>query len=181
MREVFRMAPISLKEAAYGVGATQWKRRLGCGPSVGRGPAVIGGIMLGLGRALGRDDGRNLRDWQCPSHQCFAVGSVDHDLRFNPPNEFAEGRGAICTPRRCFALGLLLFVLTFCGDCRSATAAIAARTRRGCGGHEYSATPAVSATSWRSAPSLVATAIGLGAAVRDLVDFAVARVRARCH
>ncbi len=52
MREVFRMAPLSLKEAAYGLGATQWNVVWDVVMPWSR-AGVIGGIMLGLGRALG--------------------------------------------------------------------------------------------------------------------------------
>ena len=52
MRDVFETVPPMVKESAYGLGATTWEvvwkvvlpyTRVG----------VIGGIMLGLGRALG--------------------------------------------------------------------------------------------------------------------------------
>ncbi len=46
------MTPQSLKEAAYGVGATQWEVVWDVVLPWSR-PGVIGGIMLGLGRALG--------------------------------------------------------------------------------------------------------------------------------
>src|SRR5882757_349392 len=52
MREVFRMAPRSLKEAAYGMGATQWNVVWDVVVPWSR-TGIIGGIMLGLGRALG--------------------------------------------------------------------------------------------------------------------------------
>ena len=52
MRDVFEMVPPMLKESAYGLGATTWEvvwRVVLPYTKVG----VIGGIMLGLGRALG--------------------------------------------------------------------------------------------------------------------------------
>jgi phosphate transport system permease protein len=52
MREVFLATPRSLKEAAYGLGATQWEVVWDVVLPNSR-AGVIGGIMLGLGRALG--------------------------------------------------------------------------------------------------------------------------------
>ena len=52
MRDVFELVPPLLKESAYGLGATTWEvvwRVVLPYTKVG----VIGGIMLGLGRALG--------------------------------------------------------------------------------------------------------------------------------
>src|SRR3989442_7660825 len=52
MRDVFELTPAMLKESAYGLGATTWEvvwRVVLPYTKVG----VIGGIMLGLGRALG--------------------------------------------------------------------------------------------------------------------------------
>ena len=52
MRDVFELVPPMLKESAYGLGATTWEvvwRVVLPYTKVG----VIGGIMLGLGRALG--------------------------------------------------------------------------------------------------------------------------------
>ena len=48
-RDVFEAVPLVLKEAAYGFGCTTWGRALRVCLRVG----VIGGVMLGLGRALG--------------------------------------------------------------------------------------------------------------------------------
>ena len=52
MREVFLATPRSLKEAAYGLGATQWEVVWDVVLPNSR-AGIIGGIMLGLGRALG--------------------------------------------------------------------------------------------------------------------------------
>ncbi|MCC5953933.1 MAG: phosphate ABC transporter permease subunit PstC [Acidimicrobiia bacterium] len=51
-REVFMLAPEGEKQAAYGLGATRWEviRKVVLARSV---PGVVGGTMLGLGRALG--------------------------------------------------------------------------------------------------------------------------------
>ena len=52
MREAFSQAPIGEREAAYALGATRWGMIRSVVLPFGRG-AMIGGIMLGLGRALG--------------------------------------------------------------------------------------------------------------------------------
>ena len=110
MREVFRMAPISLKEAAYGLGATQWNVVWNVVLPWSR-AGVIGGIMLGLGRALGET-----------MAVTFVIGNAHRinasllapstTISASIANEFAEAVGDLYTSSL-FALGLLLFVLTF--------------------------------------------------------------------
>jgi len=110
MREVFRMAPTSLKEAAYGLGATQWNVVWQVVLPWSR-AGVIGGIMLGLGRALGET-----------MAVTFVIGNAHRiNLSLLAPattisaaiaNEFSEAVGDLYTSAL-FYLGLLLFVLTF--------------------------------------------------------------------
>lgn len=110
MREVFRMAPLSLKEAAYGLGATQWNVVWDVVMPWSR-AGVIGGIMLGLGRALGET-----------MAVTFVIGNAHRistsllapstTISAAIANEFAEAVGDLYTSSL-FALGLLLFVLTF--------------------------------------------------------------------
>jgi phosphate transport system permease protein len=52
MREVFSQAPISEREGAYALGASKWGMIRSVVYTFGRG-GIIGGTMLGLGRALG--------------------------------------------------------------------------------------------------------------------------------
>jgi phosphate transport system permease protein len=52
MREVFSQAPIGEREGAYALGATRWGMIRSVVLPFGRG-GIIGGTMLGLGRALG--------------------------------------------------------------------------------------------------------------------------------
>jgi len=52
MREVFSQAPVGEREGAYGLGATKWGMIRTVVLPFGRG-GMIGGTMLGLGRALG--------------------------------------------------------------------------------------------------------------------------------
>jgi phosphate transport system permease protein len=110
MREVFRMAPLSLKEAAYGLGATQWNVVWDVVLPWSR-TGVIGGIMLGLGRALGET-----------MAVTFVIGNAHRisasllapstTISAAIANEFTEAVGVLYTSAL-FELGLLLFVLTF--------------------------------------------------------------------
>ena len=110
MREVFRMTPMSLKEAAYGLGATQWNVVWNVVLPWSR-TGVIGGIMLGLGRALGET-----------MAVTFVIGNAHRisasllapstTISAAIANEFAEADGDLYTSSL-IALGLLLFVLTF--------------------------------------------------------------------
>ena len=110
MRDVFDVVPSLLKESAYGLGATTWEvmwnvvlpyTKIG----------VVGGIMLGLGRALGET-----------MAVTFVIGNA-HQLSsslLNPgnsissalANEFTEAVGDLYTSAL-VELGLLLFFITF--------------------------------------------------------------------
>jgi phosphate transport system permease protein len=109
MRDVFELVPAMLKESAYGLGSTTWEvvwRVVLPYTKVG----VIGGIMLGLGRALGET-----------MAVTFVIGN-SHELAlslFMPgnsiasalANEFTEAVGDLYTASL-IELGLLLFVIT---------------------------------------------------------------------
>jgi len=109
MRDVFELVPAMLKESAYGLGSTTWEvvRRVVL-PYTKVG--VIGGIMLGLGRALGET-----------MAVTFVIGNA-HDFStslFMPgnsiasalANEFNEAFGAVYTGAL-MELGLILFLIT---------------------------------------------------------------------
>jgi len=110
MRDVFETVPPQLKESAYGVGCTTWEvvthivlpyTRVG----------VIGGIMLGLGRALGET-----------MAVTFVIGNANRIVGslFAPgtsiastlANEFGEADPGLHISAL-FALGLVLFIITF--------------------------------------------------------------------
>jgi phosphate transport system permease protein len=110
MREVFRMAPLSLKEAAYGLGGTQWNVVWDVVMPWSR-TGVIGGIMLGLGRALGETMAVTFVIGN--SHRIStSLLAPSTTISASIANEFAEAVGDLYTSSL-FALGLLLFVLTF--------------------------------------------------------------------
>jgi len=110
MREVFTMAPRSLKEAAYGMGATQWNVVWDVIVPWSR-TGVIGGIMLGLGRALGETMAVTfvIGNAHRISTSILAPGTT---ISASIANEFTEAVGDLYTSAL-IALGLLLFVLTF--------------------------------------------------------------------
>ena len=109
MREVFQLTPQSLKEAAYGVGATQWDVVRGVVLPWSR-VGAIGGIMLGLGRALGETMAVTfvVGNAHRISGSLIAPGTT---ISAAIANEFTEAVGDLYTSAL-VALGLVLFVLT---------------------------------------------------------------------
>jgi phosphate transport system permease protein len=110
MREVFLSTPRSLKEAAYGLGATQWEVVWDVVLPNAR-AGVVGGIMLGLGRALGETMAVTfvVGNAHRISTSLLAPGTT---ISASIANEFTEAVGTLYTSSL-IALGLLLFVLTF--------------------------------------------------------------------
>jgi phosphate transport system permease protein len=110
MRDVFEIVPPVIKESAYGIGCTTWEvvSKI-VFPYTKAG--VIGGIMLGLGRALGETMavtfviGNALR----LSPSLFAPGS---SIASTLANQFGEAEPGLHFSSL-FALGLALFVITF--------------------------------------------------------------------
>ena len=110
MRDVFEVTPPMLKESAYGVGCTTWEVMWGVVLPYTK-TGVIGGVMLGLGRALGETmavtfviGNTNFLD----SASLFAPGnSITSALA----NEFAEADPGLHTSAL-MELGLILFVIT---------------------------------------------------------------------
>jgi len=109
-RDVFEAVPPVLREAAYGVGCTTWEvvrhvvlpfARVG----------VIGGVMLGLGRALGETMAVTfvIGNAHKVSASILAPGTT---ISATIANEFTEAVGDLYTSSL-IALGLILFVITF--------------------------------------------------------------------
>jgi phosphate transport system permease protein len=109
-RDVFDAVPPVLKEAAYGVGCTTWEvfrhvilpyTRVG----------VIGGFMLGLGRALGETMAVTfvIGNAHKISASILAPGTT---ISASIANEFTEAVGDLYTSSL-VALGLILFFITF--------------------------------------------------------------------
>ena len=110
MRDVFETVPPQLKESAYGIGCTTWEV-VTCVVLPYTRVGVIGGIMLGLGRALGET-----------MAVTFVIGNANRIVGslFAPgtsiastlANEFGEASPGLYISAL-FALGLVLFVITF--------------------------------------------------------------------
>ncbi|MFA6040361.1 MAG: phosphate ABC transporter permease subunit PstC [Methylophilus sp.] len=110
MRDVFEVVPNMLKESAYGLGATTWEVIWNVVLPYTK-TGVIGGVMLGLGRALGET-----------MAVTFVIGNA-HELSASLmmpgntissaiANEFTEAVGDLYTSSL-ITLGLTLFVITF--------------------------------------------------------------------
>jgi phosphate transport system permease protein len=109
-RDVFETVPPVLKEAAYGIGCTTWEvvRRVVI-PYTRVG--VIGGVMLGLGRALGETMAVTfvIGNAHKISGSLLAPGTT---ISATIANEFTEAVGDLYTSAL-VALGLILFLITF--------------------------------------------------------------------
>ena len=109
-RDVFEAVPPVLKEAAYGLGCTTWEvARYVVLPYARVG--VIGGVMLGLGRALGETRAVTfvIGNAHRISGSILAPGTT---ISATIANEFTEAVGDLYTSAL-IALGLILFAITF--------------------------------------------------------------------
>ncbi|MBD2784620.1 phosphate ABC transporter permease PstC [Xenorhabdus sp. DI] len=111
MRDVFEQTPVMMKESAYGIGCTTWEVIWHIVlPYTKNG--VIGGVMLGLGRALGETMAVTFiigNTYQLDSLSLYMPGnSITSALA----NEFAEADSGLHTAAL-MELGLILFVITF--------------------------------------------------------------------
>jgi phosphate transport system permease protein len=109
-RDVFEAVPAVLKEATYGLGCTTWevfKHVILPYARVG----VIGGVMLGLGRALGETMAVTfvIGNAHTVSASILQPGTT---ISAAIANEFTEAVGDLYTSSL-IALGLILFVITF--------------------------------------------------------------------
>ncbi|MEO8280139.1 MAG: phosphate ABC transporter permease PstC [Ideonella sp.] len=111
MRDVFEVIPPLLKESAYGLGSTTWEVVFKVVLPYTK-TGVIGGIMLGLGRALGETMAvtfviGNFNQLDSPS-LFAAANSITSALA----NEFAEAGEGLHQASLIY-LGLVLFFITF--------------------------------------------------------------------
>jgi len=109
-RDVFEAVPPVLKEAAYGLGCTTWEVFRNVVMPYTR-VGVIGGCMLGLGRALGETMAVTfvIGNAHRISSSILAPGTT---ISATIANEFTEAVGDLYTSAL-IALGLILFVITF--------------------------------------------------------------------
>jgi phosphate transport system permease protein len=111
MRDVFETVPPVFKESAYGVGCTTWEVMRSIVIPYTR-VSVVGGIMLGLGRALGET-----------MAVTFVIGNTNRisTSLFGPGNtiasivalEFPESQAGTLKLSSLLALGFILFVISF--------------------------------------------------------------------
>jgi len=111
MRDVFETVPAVYKESAYGLGCTQWEVVRNVVLPYTR-VSVVGGIMLGLGRALGET-----------MAVTFVIGNANRisTSLFGPGNtiasvvalEFGEAQLGSMKLSALLALGFILFVISF--------------------------------------------------------------------
>jgi phosphate transport system permease protein len=110
MRDVFEVTPSLLKESAYGLGATTWevvwKIVL---PYTKAG--VIGGIMLGLGRALGETMAVTFVIGNFNQLESLSLFEAANSITSALANEFAEAQTGIHQASLIY-LGLVLFLIT---------------------------------------------------------------------
>jgi phosphate transport system permease protein len=109
MRDVFELVPPMLKESAYGLGATTWEvvwRVVLPYTKIG----VVGGVMLGLGRALGETMAVTfvIGNAHRLSASLLAPGN---SIASSLANEFTEAVGDLHSAAL-IELGLILFLIT---------------------------------------------------------------------
>ncbi|MCZ4312010.1 phosphate ABC transporter permease PstC [Comamonadaceae bacterium G21597-S1] len=111
MRDVFEVTPTLLKESAYGLGSTTWevvsKVVL---PYTKAG--VIGGIMLGLGRAIGETMAVTFVIGNFNQLDSLSLFQAANSITSALANEFAEAGEGLHQAALMY-LGLVLFFITF--------------------------------------------------------------------
>jgi len=110
VRDVFDTVPPMLKESGYGLGATTWEVIWNVVVPHSR-AGIVGGVMLGLGRALGETMAVTfvIGNAHRISASLLAPGTT---ISSAIANEFTEAVGDLYTSSL-IALGLLLFLITF--------------------------------------------------------------------
>ncbi|MBP2301359.1 phosphate ABC transporter permease subunit PstC [Azospirillum picis] len=109
-RDVFETVPPMVRESAYGLGATTWEVVWNVVLPYTR-TGVMGGVMLGLGRALGETMAVTfvIGNAHRISSSIMAPGTT---ISASIANEFTEAVGDVYTSSL-VALGLILFLITF--------------------------------------------------------------------
>ena len=111
MSDVFEVTPALLKESAYGLGATTWevvwKVVL---PYTKTG--VLGGVMLGLGRALGETMAVTFVIGNMNQLSSLSIFEAANSITSALANEFAEAGEGLHQASLIY-LGLVLFFITF--------------------------------------------------------------------
>ena len=111
MRDVFEVTPPMLKESVYGLGGTTWEVVWKVVLPYTR-AGVVGGIMLGLGRALGETMAVTFVIGNTNVLNDISLFSSGNSITSALANEFAEASPGLHTSAL-IELGLVLFVITF--------------------------------------------------------------------
>ncbi len=111
MRDVFMTVPAVFKESAYGVGCTTWEVMRSIVLPYTR-ASVVGGVMLGLGRALGETMAVTfvIGNTNRISANLFGSGNTIASL---VALEFGESQTGSLKLSSLLALGFILFVISF--------------------------------------------------------------------
>jgi phosphate transport system permease protein len=111
MRDVFEVTPPLLKESAYGLGATTWEVMSSVVLPYTK-AGVVGGIMLGLGRALGETMAVTFVIGNMNQLNSLSVFEAANSITSALANEFAEASSGLHQASLIY-LGLVLFFITF--------------------------------------------------------------------
>lgn len=111
MRDVFEVTPPLLKESAYGLGSTTWEVMWQVVLPYTK-TGVIGGIMLGLGRALGETMAVTFVIGNMNQLDSLSLFEAANSITSALANEFAEAGDGLHKASLIY-LGLILFFITF--------------------------------------------------------------------
>jgi phosphate transport system permease protein len=111
MRDVFEVTPPLLKESAYGLGSTTWEVMWKVVLPYTK-TGVIGGIMLGLGRALGETMAVTFVIGNMNQLNSLSLFEAANSITSALANEFAEAGEGLHQASLIY-LGLVLFFITF--------------------------------------------------------------------
>jgi phosphate transport system permease protein len=110
MRDVFEVTPALLKESAYGLGATTWEVVFKVVLPYTK-AGVMGGIMLGLGRALGETMAVTFVIGNMNQLESLSLFEAANSITSALANEFAEASEGLHQASLIY-LGLVLFLIT---------------------------------------------------------------------
>ncbi|NBO77233.1 MAG: phosphate ABC transporter permease subunit PstC [Betaproteobacteria bacterium] len=111
MRDVFEVTPPMLKESAYGLGSTTWEVVYKIVLPYTK-AGVVGGIMLGLGRALGETMAVTFVIGNMNQLDSLSLFEAANSITSALANEFAEANEGLHQASLIY-LGLVLFFITF--------------------------------------------------------------------
>jgi phosphate transport system permease protein len=111
MRDVFEVTPTLLKESAYGLGSTTWEVMWRVVLPYTK-AGVVGGIMLGLGRAIGETMAVTFVIGNMNQLDSLSVFQAANSITSALANEFAEAGEGLHQASLIY-LGLVLFFITF--------------------------------------------------------------------